>query len=171
MLDYKDYIILIFTVFIIMLLCVIYVDAAEVSVSTGQDTVIHSINHTNGGDSYAMKEIALRLDSNWEFSLVNHEYSIQGIDDFNTVSFGIIKHWTWEHKWLYADLGLGFRYAEKDKRIKWLRHKHLVADFSGSTGIQYKCLKFGYTLRHFSCPGSDTGMNIDELTLTFNYQF
>ena len=148
-----------------------FAQAAEVTVSSGQDTCIHSINHTVDGDSYTMQEIAIRMDNNFEFSLVNHEYSIRGTRDFNCISFGIIKHWTWTHKWIYADLGLGFRYAEKNKDIKWLMYKHLVADFSGSVGVKYKCLKLGYTLRHFSCPGSDTGMNLDQITLTLEVPF
>ena len=158
-------------VILIFFCCLSLVNAADFSYNFGQDTCLHSISHTDSGDSYTMQEVAVKLESNFEFSLVNHEYNIRGIKSFDCVSFGIIYHWTWEHKWIYADLGLGFRYAEKNKDIKWLMHKHLLADFSGSIGIKYKCLKLGYTLRHFSAPGSDTGMNLDQITLTVSIPF
>ncbi len=165
------YIVLLISIVFWLGVLAVVADAAEVAINTGQDTVLHSINHTKPGDSYAIKEIAVRLDNNFEFSLVDHEYKIEGLRDFSCVSFGIIYHWTWESKWLYADLGLGFRYAEKNRDIKWLMHKHLVADFSVGIGVKYKCLKLGYTLRHFSCPGSDTGMNLDQVTLTMEVKF
>ena len=155
---------------ILVLTCGV-VNAAEVSYSVGKATKLTRISHVDPGETYAMQEIAIRLDSNFEFSLVNHEYFIRGIDDFDCISFGIIYHWTWNYKWLFADLGLGFRYAEKNRDIKWLMHKHLLADFSGSVGVKYKCLKLGYTLRHFSAPGSDTGMNLDQVTITMEVPF
>ena len=171
MMHLKDYLICILVVLIIILGGAMQVDAADLSVSSGQATRIHSINHTHNGDSYSMKSAALRLKSNWEFSLVEHEYDIDDAN-FTTMSVGAAYHWVFKPvKWGFIDLGLGFRYAEKDRRIKWLMHKHLVADFSGSVGVEYKGLKLAYTLRHFSCPGSDTGMNLDEFTFTINYQF
>ena len=138
--------------------------AEEVSYSYGKDTFIHSINHTDSGDSYAMHEVAVRFDNNFEFSLINHEYNIHGIDNFDTVSFGIIQYWTYEWEWFYTELGIGFRYAERNRNIKWLMHKHLLADFSGAVGIKYKNIKLAYKLRHFSAPGSDTGQNLDQIT-------
>lgn len=145
---------------------------AEIRVSTGQTTLLRSIAHTDSGDRYSINALGVRFDNNFELSIIEHEYHIRGERDFSTMSFGVVKHWTLERGIFFLDGGLGLRYTEKDKRIKWLRHKSLMADFSGAIGLKLgEHFKASVGLRHFSCPGSDTGINVDEISIVFRRAF
>ncbi len=147
--------------------------AAELTRSVGETTKIaKSIAHTKGTDKYAMETLGARFDNGYELSIVKHKYHVKG-DHFSTVSFGLAKHWRLERSIFFIDLGLGLRYTERDHRIKWLRYKHLMSDFSGAIGLKLwgDFGKASVGLRHFSCPGSDTGQNLDEITVTFNVPF
>ena len=144
--------------------------AAEYNISYGETTFIHSIAHTNNKDSYALAGFGVRFDNDFELSIVKHKYFVEG-DHFDTVSFGVVKHWTLRRGIFFTDLGLGLRYGEKDRRIKWLMHKHLLSDFSGAVGVELGDFKLSVGLRHFSCPGSDAGQNLDEITIMFRREF
>ena len=145
-------------------------EAVELNISRGSTTYIHSIAHTDGDNSYALRGFGVRFDNDFELSILQHKYFVDG-DHFSTMSFGVIKHWTLKRGMFFADLGLGLRYGEKDSRIKWLMHKHLLSDFSGAVGVELGDFSISVGLRHFSCPGSDTGQNLDEIKLLFRREF
>jgi len=151
----------------------VHAATTELNISTGSTTkVIKRVAHTKGSDRYSIDAVGVRFENDFELSIIKHKYHVNS-DHFSTVSIGLTKHWTLERGIFFLDCGLGLRYTEKDRRIKWLVHKHLMSDFSGAIGLRLwgDFGKASIGLRHFSCPGSDTGMNVDEVMLTFNIPF
>ncbi len=169
------YIVIVVCFFVWLLCGTTAYSGEETTIATeyGRTTGIEGIAHTGDGESYSARRIGVQRDG-WELSLV--EIGCRTVEgNYKLKSIGVQRHWTATYKFLYADLGLGLRLSEKDKRTPWLCHKHLLSDFSGGFGAKmdfsFGSVQVGYTLRHFSAPGDDTGMNLDSLTLMFKGVF
>ena len=149
-------------------------NTATISTGYGQPTIIHSIKHTDPGDDYTIKTIAVVLD-NVEFNISDHQYETEG-DRFNSISVGAKYHLTKTFNFYFVDIGAGFKLTEFDERNKWLADSHFLADISFSTGIIKEFegfdVRLSYMFQHLSVPWRhDKGLNYDVFQFRIDIPF
>jgi len=147
------------TIFLLFCLSCSY-DSIALNTGHGQASSLLTNNYNN----YKIKTVAIEcIKDNFslEFNFSDHEYK-----DFNCLSFGSKLHFFKDYKWLFADIGAGFRLTEFDERNELLADSYLLGDLSFSVGIKKEFEKFdvklSYTLQHLSVPWRhDKGLNYD----------